>query len=303
MAYGRESASDLFYVAEQLEAIRGLILADTPIKARMALILLDGLADAILFRRIEEIYRASDEPLFRHQMPRYPSKGRQRARQRFNRRVDLVSQVTELDRWLGDGQPLVDEHDAALVKVGHSYRNDAYHEDAHNPTAISSVVRLLFGAVARLVVHTQRRGWGEWGVSESRQQQLSKWGMTDVSELRYTEAAEAMAEHLTAGLEVDPAQLRELLAEDIESRVESVRDDVEFLRSNTSVDPATIILGVELQAKCGADEELPPAERSSTRQAHFLQKTIRTRGLSASRRQSVACGNEWTNSRRLTRRE
>jgi hypothetical protein len=37
VTYRRESASDLFDSAEQLDAIRGLILEGTPIKARIIL--------------------------------------------------------------------------------------------------------------------------------------------------------------------------------------------------------------------------------------------------------------------------
>ena len=126
MDHGHGPGGDLFVALEQLEAIRDLLLANSPVKDRMALILLDALADALLFRRLEQIYEATEEPFLRHKMPRFSRQDRFVARQRFNRRVEIARQATELDRWVGDGEELITESDAAILKVGHSYRNGAY---------------------------------------------------------------------------------------------------------------------------------------------------------------------------------
>lgn len=106
----------------------------------MALILLDGLADAMLFRRLQQLYEAAEEPILKHKMPRFSTRERNLARQRFNKRVEIARRPTELDGWLGDGEPLISDADAIVLKVGHSYRNDAYHEDAHNAFVVPSVL-------------------------------------------------------------------------------------------------------------------------------------------------------------------
>jgi hypothetical protein len=144
----------LFLALEQLDGIRELLKAGSPVKARMALILLDGLADAMLFRRLEQLYEASEEPLVRHKMPRYSARDRNLTRQRFSRRVEMARQLTEVDRWVGDGEPLIDEPDAAVLKVGHSYRNDAYHEDVHNEFVVSRV--RVPSLPSHVPLHTQR---------------------------------------------------------------------------------------------------------------------------------------------------
>jgi hypothetical protein len=248
-------AGDLFLALEQLDAIRELLRMKSPVKARMALILLDGLADALLFRRLKQLYEASEEPLLKHKMPRYSNRERNLARQRFNRRVEIARRLTEVDRWLGDGAALIDDADAGVLKVGHSYRNDAYHEDAHNEFVVSSVARVLFAAVARLVARMQRPGVAVGSISDRQIEQLASWGYETGSMLELRAAAEAVTDNFIAELAVDPRELRELLAEDLEARVESLRDDIGFL-GQSNVEPAKIIEGVELWSHYGADEEL-----------------------------------------------
>src|SRR5436309_12215269 len=112
----------------------------------MALILLDGLADAMLFRRIEQLYEASEDPFLMHKMRRYSTRDRNLARQRFNRRVEMVRRVTEVDWWVGDEEALSDDADAPVLKVGHRYRNNAYHEDTYNAFVGTSIAQILFAA-------------------------------------------------------------------------------------------------------------------------------------------------------------
>lgn len=246
---------DLFLALEQLDAIRQLLRTKSPVKARMALILLDGLADAMLFRRLEQLYDASEEPVLKHKMPRYSNRYRNLARQRFNRRVEIARQLTEVDRWFGDGGALIDDADAAVLKVGHSYRNDAYHEDAHNESVISSVARVLFAGVARLVARMQRAGVAVGSISDSQIEELAGWGYESGSMLELRAAAETVTGNFITELAVDPRELRELLADDLEARIESLQDDIGFL-GQSNVDPAKIIEGVELWSRYGADEEL-----------------------------------------------
>ncbi len=255
MDYEHTPGGHLFLALEQLEAIRDLLSARSPVKDRMALILLDTLADALLFRRLERIYEASEESFLRHKMPRFSRRDRLVARQRFNRRVEIARQVTELDRWMGDGDELIDADDAAILKVGHSYRNGAYHEGAINSSTTEAIVRVLFGSVARLVARLESPGHAVGSLSDRRIEQLAAWGYGTGHMLELRSAAETVTGRFAADLAVDASELRELLAVDLEARVESLRSDVGFLAEG-GVEPAKIIEGVELWSHYGADEEL-----------------------------------------------
>jgi len=255
MDHGHGPGGDLFLALEQLEAIRDLLMANSPVKDRMALILLDALADALLFRRLEQIYEATEEPFLRHKMPRFSRQDRFVARQRFNRRVEIARQATELDRWVGDGEELISESDAAILKVGHSYRNGAYHEGALNPDVTAALARVLFGAVARLVARSERPGVAVGSISERRIAQLAGWGYETGGMLELRPAADAVSQRFASELAVDATDLGDLLADDLEARVESLRSDVGFL-AESGVEPEKIIEGVELWSHYGADEEL-----------------------------------------------
>lgn len=256
-------AGDLFLALEQLEAIRELLRTKSSVRARMALILLDGLADSLLFRRLERIYEASEEPWLRGEMPVFPSRERSLARQRFNRRVEIARRPTELDRWVGDGAPLIDDADAAVLKVGHSYRNGAYHQGVHNEYVIASVARVLFGAVARLAARMQRPGLSVGPTSAADIDQLARWGYETGSMLDICAAADSVVGGFITELEIDANELRELLADDLESRVDSLRRDIGFLEENGTMEPANVIKGIELWWHYRADEELLELEQQA----------------------------------------
>jgi hypothetical protein len=117
LSYGQPSNDRFFLGLEQLEVCRELLLVDTPAKARMAVILLDGLVDALLYRHLEDLYRASEEPFTRAEMPRYPRKLRREAKMQFDVRVELAAQTTYWDQIWRDGTALVDDLDRAVLEA------------------------------------------------------------------------------------------------------------------------------------------------------------------------------------------
>ena len=68
-------------------------------------------------------------------------------------------------------------------------------------------------------------------------------------------AADAVSQRFASELAVDATDLGDLLADDLEARVESLRSDVGFL-AESGVEPEKLIEGVELWSHYGADEEL-----------------------------------------------
>jgi hypothetical protein len=229
MAYGDHPNDRFFLGFEQLEVCRELLLADSPAKARMAVILLDGLADAILYRRLQDLYRASEEPLTRQEMPRYPKKLRREARMNFARRVELGQQVTYYDEWWSGGGAPVDDTDATVLLVGHSYRNDAYHHDRHNAATIDLVGRVLFAAVARVFARAQSASWG-LSSPEPRRETLERLGVGgDDFMLTYRDAAEQTTATLRAGLQVSVEELAAGLADDLSWRADEAQELVDYL--------------------------------------------------------------------------
>lgn len=255
-AMERHSVRDLFLGFEQLEVIRDLLLSGSPVRARMALILLDGLADAMLFRRLEDLYDASEMPVARKlwKMPHYTRKTRLRARQYFSRRVELARQ--RVPSLFGNEAEWLSDDDATVLRVCHSYRNVAYHEDSHNPNVISSIARMQFGVVARLLAHMQPSGVMRSLPSETRVQQLAEWGYEPGTWLNDREAADAVANHLSGAVALDTSLLSVTFADDLEDRADALREDVRFLSENAVDEPERLIEGAELATFYSADEEL-----------------------------------------------
>lgn len=74
----------------------------------------------------------------------------------FEQRVELAQDRLEGGLVWGEG-PVLDELDAAIVLVGHSYRRDAHHYDTHNPAVIGPLGRVMFAAVAPMFTRSQSR--------------------------------------------------------------------------------------------------------------------------------------------------
>lgn len=247
-------APDLFLQLEQLEAVHDLLAAGSAARAQMALILLDGMADALIYRRLTRIYEATEDFFLRRSMPRFTQQDRAVARQRFNRRVEIAAQ-TELTSFFGESPRLLTEQEAAILKVAHRYRNSAYHEGAHHAGAVPSIARALFVVVASMIVRTHPDGYIVGSIPPSRIAQLRGWGYETGSGLQVRQAADTVCDRFSSEFEVDPFAVRVLLADDLEERVASVRKDVQWLRER-GVDADKIVEGVELESHYGADEEL-----------------------------------------------
>lgn len=247
-------APDLFLQLEQLEAVHDLLAAGSAARAQMALILLDGMADALIYRRLTRLYEATEDFFLRRSMPRFTQQDRVVARQRFNRRVEIAAQ-TELTSFFGESPRLLTEQEAAILKVAHRYRNSAYHEGAHHAGVVPSITSALFVVVASMIARTHPEGYMVGSIPPSRIAQLRGWGYETGSGLQVRQAADAVCDRFSSEFQVAPFAVRELLADDLEARATSVRKDVDWLRER-GVDADEIVEGVELEAHYGADEEL-----------------------------------------------
>src|SRR5215470_3858970 len=157
------SRQRLRLLVEQLEMIRGLLDGGSSVDAKVAIILLDNVADSLMYRRcLQEFERDSALALIRR--PRFTLAKQRDARRDFKAKVNLLN-----------GIDFISAEDATVLKIGHSYRNAAYHRDSHNPRVTNELGRLLFAAVSNLF-----RSYYDNGVSSggfASEQWLSKYGL------------------------------------------------------------------------------------------------------------------------------
>lgn len=215
---------------EQLEQAIGLLESGRLARQRMALVALDTLAEGLLFGHIETVFLASDEPTW-VQHRTFPARERRAARERFNKRVAIAAEKPESVSPVYFPERILDEHDAAVFRVAHHYRNPVYHEDRHNPALIHPLGRLYAQAVGRAFVRSHRRGYAVLS-SPGFMEEIARLGWEGRQDGYFPprEAAQAIVARRCDPLMVDGAPLRAELADDIGCRCDAVDEDIEGLR-------------------------------------------------------------------------
>lgn len=244
-----------FHDLEVLEECRELLLSGSGAQARMALILLDSLADALLHRRLERAYAASEE-LWYMDNPRFPKSVRRSARQNFGARLRLAQQPFLDLLHSGSREQLVSELEADVLLIGHSYRNAAYHRDTHNPALIAPLGKAVYGAVAAAFARGHDDGLIV-GLSAEWMERLDAYGVDRRERKMLTrgDAAKLVAARLREGLDVPVDELAVRLADDLERRGEQVEGWI----SQLPLDEAgldAMLAEQEFWDKHGADDEL-----------------------------------------------
>jgi hypothetical protein len=222
---------------EQLEEAREQLLAGTVVKSRMAIILLDNLASILLLADARGLFDASEGSWWM-KMRRFPGKERRRIENDFSRQVTLAA--TDFDAPIfARPERLLDDGDAATMRIAHQYRNPIYHEDRHNPALLPLLGRLYLAAVARAFAQSYpSMGVGFPGI-EQRVAPLQRFGIDplDVEEFGgrsfwHGAVAKALVPKLTADLQVDLAEARGVLADDLRLRTETARESLQDLLSD-----------------------------------------------------------------------
>ena len=196
---------------EAAEIARDFLIANTPQKVRLALIVLDNTAELLMSHLCSEIF-ADDEFRAKLSPPRFSQKLKAKTRD-FLPKVELL----RVEAHITDGE-------ASVLRLGHSYRNPAFHQGRHNPRAISAVSILLFKTVSAVMQRAfsgvSIGGFGEIGW-------LRDYGVS-TAPLAFAEAAAHIMEQLARGLRQPLDQLKAALGGDLADRlgrIDRVRSD------------------------------------------------------------------------------
>jgi hypothetical protein len=257
-------------VAEQLVVCRELLVSGSVPKARMAIILLDQLADALIFRRCELAYSIwEDRAWMRQDHPRYGRAEKRRAARDFGRRIEIA---LALDRHFpGDPEdPMIHDGEAAILRIAHRYRNLAHHRDRHNPLVVPAMARVLFRAMADIWVRGYRRGSavGYSGI-KARLAEVGIEGLGSSGDpavfrhrgewLNFREDAERVRAALLPELETDDENVRVVLAVDLSDRVSELLSGIDYL-PNGRQRVNELVEWFQFWDTHGADDELIESE-------------------------------------------
>jgi hypothetical protein len=197
---------------QQLEVCRNLILQGGEAHCRSALILLDHISEVILYRIMQkEIER--DEFTRKVVPQRYPPKKRSEVERVFHAKLDAVASVHHLPALI-----------TTTLKIMHSYRNAAQHQDKHNPAVLLILARISFVATgdffARTAAGFKNRGIG--GLSRSTEW-LQPYGL-DTGHVWFESVAKEIGRELKKGIRPKFAVVERNLATDISTRAKAVRN-------------------------------------------------------------------------------
>ncbi|HXT00332.1 MAG TPA: hypothetical protein VN915_06630 [Elusimicrobiota bacterium] len=191
--------------ARTLEICRDHALSDDPVRIRLALIVLDNLAEILMFHRCQA--RFDSEDYVKHILrPKLPEDLRKGAERDFAGKIRFLTLVDNS----------ISARDAAILRISHSYRNVAFHRGEHNPRANSAITRILLDTVCRMFRTTYEHG-GMCGGNPEHVAWLKGYGYSKPY-LEYSEAAQRISVALVAGTEFSFPVLRETLIGDLNTR-------------------------------------------------------------------------------------
>jgi hypothetical protein len=114
---------------------------------------------------------------------------------------------------------LVTEQNATVLRIGHSYRNAAYHRDSHNPRISGLLGRILLSSTLQLFADNFDSGISFGGVRS--QGWLASYGIEGTS-FSLRGASSAIALKLKYGMDVPLPECRDVFTVDIRERVADV---------------------------------------------------------------------------------
>ena len=190
---------------QTLEVARELLIAVSPAKSRLALIVLDNAAEVFMYRLCSELFQ-SDEFRAKILTPRFSKRLKAQVLWKFPEKVRLLK-----------AEGLLPDDDAAVLDAAHSYRNQAVHRDMHNPRgtrAIASLLLLVAGRLLETCVGDVTIG----GLGRGAIDWLAKYDLP-TDHIDFSSAAAKIAVLLGVGLPTTTEDIRLALSDDLTSRL------------------------------------------------------------------------------------
>jgi hypothetical protein len=188
---------------EQLERVVSLINEESAVAQKVAIILLDSMGDALMYRRCNHQFD-HDSAFCLITPPKFTVDERKETNRDFKKKLQVL-------RKLG----VLNEEHASVLRIGHSYRNAAYHRDTHNPRVTKHVAKILLRSICVLFQEYYDNGVsvGATKVPEI----LSKYGFTSYVNLH--SASATTSSKLLKDVAIEFVETRGVMIEDVQARL------------------------------------------------------------------------------------
>jgi len=218
---------------------------------RMALAVVDSLAERLLYQHAERCFSAGDSRVGILADP-FPAPRRAKILGDFRKRVQLAQND---EKFLFLVSPLLDEFDADIFRLAHDYRGPSYHRGEHNPALAGPIGRLYVQAVGRAFARAM--GDSLLSFSSDSVRELERYRGPGAGSLVPRRETGPIVEALAVELTVDRRDLAGRLYENSDRRLKGIEAVVEGLRgglNETIIDE--LIEAAQFWADHRGDEDL-----------------------------------------------
>ncbi len=221
---------------EQIEEAKRLMLRGTLLQIRLALILLDNAAELVMYRELANQFAWDDSfapPSANIRVagieyppgPSYSAEERRRAEDEFKPKLKLLSQNFRK----------ISSKQAAILRVCHEMRNDAFHREVMNPAILGPTTELLFMTVAELArdfpVHSYSIPGGN--PTEENSAFMERFCLARADGFADQDIKEKIYRKLIEGIAFSWS-LPRTLCEDLVERIDEIIDGLSYLNDGDS---------------------------------------------------------------------
>jgi hypothetical protein len=231
----RVALENVRLIYEQIESAKAFLLRNDVLDCRLALILLDNVAELVMARELRERYSFDD---YFHpaggQVPdplplKYTPEERSRADWEFEPKL----------RILGHGLGKLSTSERSVLRVCHRLRCEAFHVGTVRRTILSQATRLLFHTTVGLTLTMPIRAFVLPGPQPANADArfLERFGLGDAMFLAHEDGRGQIARMLLDGVTLNAADFATALSEDLVTRIdEHILGGLEYLNEADGAD-------------------------------------------------------------------
>lgn len=213
----------LLLIVKQLEFCKKLIGdEDNFIENRIAIILLDQLAEIIMFNRCNALF-IQDYTFSNIGAIQLNYEERERIFKNFPKKIELLKRNHKNINRFSDQQQLNDPFVEIGFQIGHYYRNAIYHRDTHNSSTLPIIAKFLFLSVAKFFP----TAFSDYGTSFHKSSPIM--AIVNQYELEenvfwFKKNADKISLELTKGTVLSEEMCRRNLKKDLEMRIKFLNE-------------------------------------------------------------------------------
>lgn len=247
---GEEPGEYIAFLAE-LEHAADLLISGGIAQERMALAIVDSLAERLLYQHAQRCFSAGDARIGILTDP-FPAARRSKILGDFRKRIQLALTDEEFFVLI---DPLLDEVDADIFRLAHDYRGPSYHRGEYNGALAGALGCLYAQAVGRAFTRSMGNSFSSFPSDSVKE--LERFDSVKAGPFSPVQGTGSIVEAITGALTVDSRELARRLRLDSERRLEAVEDAVERLGRDLDDEKiGELISGAQHWAEHRGDEKL-----------------------------------------------